>query len=104
MRRDYGIIKDEQTEILFTGPDDEAAFKEYWRKEDLPFPGIADPHNLIANNYQQEVKFLKMGRMPSFFIVDKQSLIRFSQHGKSMSDIPRNKEAIALVKKLNDER
>jgi peroxiredoxin len=104
LRRDYGIIKDEQTEILFTGPDDEAAFKEYWRKENLQFPGIADPHNLIANQYQQEVKFLKMGRMPSFFIIDREGLARFRQHGKSMSDIPRNKEVIALLKKLNDQK
>ena len=86
-----------------TGPDDAKAFNSYWQKEDLPFPGIADPQNIIANQYQQEVKFLKMGRMPSLFVIDREGLVRFQQHGKSMSDIPRNKDVIALLKKVNGE-
>jgi peroxiredoxin len=104
LRQDYLDFKDQQTEILVIGPEDEKAFQEYWETEKMPLPGLADPQHIIAKKYGQEVKILKMGRMPAFFVIDREGLIRFQHHGQSMSDIPENEDVIDLLKKLNSEK
>jgi peroxiredoxin len=103
LRHDYSIFKDLQTEILVIGPEEELPFQTYWKTEKMPMPGLADPQHIIAAKYRQEVKILKMGRMPALFIIDRAGLIRFQHYGQSMSDIPENKDVIDLFKKLNTE-
>jgi peroxiredoxin len=101
LRDEYPSFVEQQAEIIVIGPEDEKAFKEYWQKEKMPFPGIADPQHQIAALYGQEVKVLKMGRMPALFVIDSKGRIRFSHHGKSMSDITPDREVLAVLKNLN---
>jgi peroxiredoxin len=101
LREEYSTFIQRQAEIIAIGPEDENTFKEYWQREKMPFPGIADPQHIIAKKYGQEVKLLKMGRMPALFVIDREGLIRFEHHGQSMSDIPENKDVLALLDKLN---
>jgi peroxiredoxin len=101
LRQDYNTFVDQQAEVIVIGPEDEQAFKEFWLKEKMPFPGIADPQHVIAKLYGQEVKILKMGRMPALFLVDREGLVRFRHHGKSMSDIPQDDAVLDLLQKLN---
>jgi hypothetical protein len=69
----------------------------------MPVTGIADPHQIIAKLYGQETKILKLGRMPALFVIDREGLIRFRHHGKSVSDIPPNNDIFDLLEKLNNE-
>jgi peroxiredoxin len=101
LRQDYQIFKDQLSDIIVIGPEDGNAFKEFWESEKMPMPGIADPQHIIAKQYGQEVKILKMGRMPALFVIDRQGLIRFRHYGQSMSDIPENEDIISLLKKVN---
>ena len=66
----------------------------------LPFVGLPDPKHSVANLYGQEVKLLKLGRMPAQIIIDKQGQIRFAHYGNGMQDIPDNNELLSLLETL----
>jgi peroxiredoxin len=87
--------------ILVVGPDNREAFRRYWESENLPFTGLPDPGHVVASLYRQEVKIFRLGRMPALLVVDKKGSIRYSHYGRSMSDIPENKEILDLLNMLN---
>jgi peroxiredoxin len=101
LRQEYQQIVSRNAEVVVVGPDDEIAFKNYWLKEDLPFVGLADPTHAVASRYGQEVKLLKLGRMPAMMIIDKTRRVRYKHYGGSMSDIPPNREILAILDQLN---
>ena len=77
-----------------------AAFKGYWKKEKIPFIGLADPDHLVARKYKQQVKLFKLGRMPLNCILDEKGNVRFAHYGSSMSDIPPNDELLQVIDEL----
>ena len=103
LRQNYNNFNNKQSEVIVIGPEDDNAFKEFWEREKMPIPGIADPQHIIAKLYGQEVKTLKFGRMPALFVIDREGLIRFGYHGKSMNDIPSNNDMLDLLERLNNE-
>ena len=103
LRQDHQQFVDRGAEVVVVGPDDERAFQEYWRKENLPYVGLADPTHAVASRYGQEVKLLQMGRMPALMIIDKAGQVRYKHYGGSMSDIPPSREILAVLDRLNQE-
>ena len=69
LRQDYAEFVKRDAEIVVVGPEDRNAFASYWDTESLPFVGLPDPDHTVANLYGQEVKLLKMGRMPAMMII-----------------------------------
>jgi peroxiredoxin Q/BCP len=102
LRHDYGEFANREAEVVVVGPDGQKAFQEYWHKEDLPFVGLADPTHTVARRYGQEVKLLKAGRMPALMVVDKAGQVVYRHYGGSMSDIPSNREVLAVLDELNE--
>jgi len=103
LRQDYAEFVARNAEVVVVGPDSEDAFKEYWRKEKLPFVGLADPTHAVAKRYGQEVKLLKYGRLPAMMVIDKQGMVRYQHYGESMQDIPKSGEILAILDQLNRE-
>lgn len=103
LRQDYREFVAKETEILVVNPDDAAEVAEYWRKEGLPMRGLEDPGHEAANQYGQQVKILKFGRLPSMVVLDRKGAVRFEHLGQSMTDIPSNKQILALLDGLNRE-
>ncbi|MBN2553911.1 MAG: redoxin domain-containing protein [Spirochaetales bacterium] len=101
LRRDYQQFVELDTEILVVGPEDAESFREYWKKENLPFTGLPDPEHKILKLYGQEVELFKMGRMPAQMLIDKSGTLRYVHYGHSMSDIPSNEEIVSLIKQLD---
>ena len=97
MRDNYHEFVKRGVEVLILGPDGPRAFKRYWEEEKMPFPGCADIGSKVADTYQQEVNFLKFGRMPAEIIIDKSGIIRFLQYGESMSDIPPIQQLLQII-------
>jgi peroxiredoxin len=96
--QDYqGFVK-LNTQIIVVGSEQAGAFQKYWREENFPFIGLPDPEHKLQKLYGQEVKPLKLGRMPAQVLVDKSGMIRYSHYGDSMGDIPSNKEIMNLIK------
>ncbi len=101
LRQDYQEFVERDAAVLVVGPDTPSAFKDYWRRQDLPFVGLADPDHTVANRYGQEVKLLKFGRLPAMMVVDKQGMVRYRHYGASMQNIPPNSQILALLDALN---
>ncbi len=103
LRLDYSKFKAEDAEILVVGPESASQFAKYWDENDLPYPGLPDPKHSVLKRYGQEVNLFKLGRMPAQVIVDKHGMVRYVHYGKSMSDIPSNKELLSILTGLNKE-
>jgi peroxiredoxin Q/BCP len=103
LREDYDKFVKQGAEILVIGPEGPRRFKQVWETERYPFVGFADYRHTVADRYGQEVKLLKLGRMPALLIVDTEGVIRFAHFGDDMADIPKNNDVLALLDRLNQE-
>jgi peroxiredoxin len=103
LRQDYQEFVARDAEVVVVGPDNEAAFRDFWRREGIPFVGLANPTHTVAQRYGQEVKLLKFGRMPAMMVIDKDGLVRYKHYGDAMSDIPPNPQILAILDRLNRE-
>ncbi|MBF0202209.1 MAG: redoxin domain-containing protein [Desulfamplus sp.] len=86
--RDSHRFAELDIEVLIVGPESADSFKKYWEKESMPFTGCPDPMHKVMNLYGQEVKILKLGRMPAQMLIDKSGILKFVYYGSNMSDIP----------------
>ena len=98
VRRRLSDIKAEKSGNEFNAAD---YAREYWEKENLPFVGLADPEHNVAQEYGQEVKLLRMGRMPALVVVGKDGQVHYQHYGDSMRDIAPNEEVLAVLDNLN---
>ena len=104
LRQDYSQFTARDIEIVVVGPENASAFASYWEKESLPFIGLPDPKASVLKLYGQEVNLFKLGRMPAQVLIDKAGIARYVHYGHSMSDIPQNKEILALGNEINAEK
>jgi peroxiredoxin Q/BCP len=100
LRQDYESFKNMDTEVLVVGPENAEVFQKYWIKENLPFVGLPDPKHTLSGLYGQEVKVIKLGRLPCQMIIDKTGILRFVHYGSSMSDIPSNNKILKLLETI----
>lgn len=100
LRQDYDKFMKIGAVIIVVGPEKPKPFNGYFEEHNLPFIGIADPDHNLIELYGQQVKLLKMGRMPAQFIIDKEGVIRFSHYAKAMQDIPETEEMLKRLKEL----
>ncbi len=101
LRQDYDEFVKRGADVIVVGPESREAFESYWRQESLPFTGLPDPKASVLKLYGQEVNLFRLGRMPAQVVIDIQGQVRFVHYGHSMSDIPENKELLALLDGLN---
>jgi peroxiredoxin len=104
LRQDYSQFVARDIEIVVVGPENASSFSSYWEKESLPFIGLPDPKASVLKLYGQEVNLFKLGRMPAQVLIDKAGIARYVHYGHSMSDIPQNKEILALGDEINAEK
>jgi peroxiredoxin len=102
LRQDYDQFLARDAEVVVVGPEDRQSFQDYWQKERLPFVGLADPTHTVAKLYGQEVRLLKLGRMPALMVIDKAGIVRFQHHAGAMFDIPPNRQVLAILDGLNE--
>jgi len=103
LRQKYSEFVRRGAEILVVGPDSREAFQQYWQKESLPFIGLADPTHEVARRYGQEVRLLKLGRLPALMVIDPAGMVRYAHYGSSMADIPPASEVLAVLDALQTE-
>ncbi len=104
LRRSYQDFVRRDAEIIAIGPEGPEAFADWWHKHEMPFIGIGDPQHVIAKLFGQQVKLLKLGRMPAQFVIDREGRIRSLHYGESMQDIMPDEEVLALLDQIDAER
>ena len=82
--------------------DKEKNAKKMEEKYARKYPVFYDESKEIPDMLNQEVKLLKLGRMPGLLIVDKKGIIQYAYYGENMHDIPENDEILEVLKKLNN--
>ena len=103
LRHDHQEFLRRDAEVIAIGPESAESFTKWWRGHDMPFSGLPDPDHTVSKLYGQQVKLLKLGRLPAQLVIDKKGLIRFVHHGNSMSDIVENDKILAILDHLNRE-
>jgi len=103
LRQDYQKFVERDAEILVVSPENQKQVDSYWQKERFPFPGLADPDHEVADRYGQEVKLLKLGRLPALMLIDKQGQVRYAHYGDSMQDFASNAELLQVIEQINRE-
>lgn len=101
LRQDYDQFVQRDAEVVVVGPENAAKFASYFKQHDLPFVGLPDPKHMVLKLYKQEVSLIRMGRLPSQTLVDKNGIIQSAHFGKNMTDIPKNEDLLSLLDKLN---
>jgi len=101
LRQDYAEFTARDIEVVVVGPENAEKFAAYFEKESLPFTGLPDPKASVLKLYGQEVNLFKLGRMPAQVLIDKAGVARYVHYGHAMSDIPENKELLALGDEIN---
>jgi peroxiredoxin len=81
--------------------DSEENAKKMEQKYARKYPVFYDESKEVVNMLNQEVKWLKGGRMPGLLIIDKQGIIRYAYYGESMSDIPENDVLLEVLRNIN---
>ncbi len=100
LRQQYDEFVERGAEVVVIGPEDQRAFRLYWKTHELPFVGLSDPDKEVLDRFGQEVKLFKLGRMPAQVIVDKEGVVRYVHYGHTMKDIPDNDELLELLEQL----
>ena len=100
LHQDFHEYQKRDTQILVIGPEKAKKFREYWKEKDYEFIGVPDEKKSILELYGQQVKLLKLGRMPAQMLVDKEGDLRYIHYGHSMKDIPENQEVFRIIEKL----
>lgn len=101
LRQDIAEFTARDAEILVLGPGSVEAFSSYFEENGLPFIGLPDSGHQVLRRYGQEIKLVKLGRMPALVVVDKDGYVRYAHYGSSMRDIPPNIDVLALLDELN---
>lgn len=83
-------------------PDDLESAKNFEMEFAIKFPIYYDAKKKVNKMLKQEVKPLKLGRMPALLIINKQGIIIYAYYSDSMDDIPTNEELFEVLKNLKD--
>lgn len=83
-------------------PDDFENAQKFEANFAKKFPIYYDDKKNVNKMLKQEVKPLKLGRMPALLIIDKQGIIKYSYYSDSMEDIPDNEELFQTLKEINN--
>jgi peroxiredoxin Q/BCP len=100
LRRDYQRFVERDIEIIAIGPENAESFRNFWKKNDLPFIGLPDPAHSVLKLYGQEVRLLKLGRMPAQMLIDMSGTLRYVHYGNSMADIAPNEDIFGVIQKI----
>lgn len=102
IRDAYVKFKSYNTEIYAILPDNLENAKNFESTFAETYPIYYDDKKEVNKLLKQEVKPLKMGRMPALLIIDKQGIIKYAYYSDSMDDIPENEELFKILEKLNN--
>jgi peroxiredoxin len=66
------------------------------------YPIFYDEDKKVVKMLHQEVRIIKLGRMPGLLIIDKNGVIQFAYYGENMHDIPKNEVLFEVLEKLRN--
>ena len=75
--------------------------REYFEREKLPFPCLADPDRAVFRMYDVKSAMISLGQRPGLFIVDKAGVVQYAHLGFQQWEIPTVDETLAELDALS---
>ncbi|MDX9851597.1 MAG: redoxin domain-containing protein [Anaerolineaceae bacterium] len=100
LRQDYQRFMDLNTEILVMVPNGPKMIEKHIQKNNTPYRILSDKGLKVAAQYFQVKKFFAVGT-PTVFLVNQKGEILYTFYGKSVQEVPKNAEPLAVLQKLN---
>jgi peroxiredoxin len=66
------------------------------------YPVFYDQAKKVPKLLNQEIRLIKLGRMPGLLVVDKKGIIQYAYYGENMHDIPENEEILEVLRRINE--
>ncbi len=99
LHQDIEAFEAAKIKVVAICPEKMDGVEKFIAKQPLDFALVADPQHIIADRYQQQVKILKLGRMPAQILLDKAGKRAFEHYSNGMKDIIENNVIIGAVKR-----
>jgi peroxiredoxin len=87
--------------VLAIAPDSVEHAREYFQKNDLPFPALGDPDRKVFRQYDVKSAIVSLGQRPGLFIVDKDGIVRYAHLGWQQWEIPTIDETLQQLDALS---
>ncbi len=78
-------------------PENIEKIERFLSSENIDLELVADPKHIIADEYNQQVKIFKLGRMPAQIILNNKGEKIFEHFANSMRDIIENREILSFI-------
>ncbi|MBD3254965.1 MAG: redoxin domain-containing protein [Candidatus Lokiarchaeota archaeon] len=101
MRKDYEKFIKSDGYLYPILADKEENAKKMEEKYSRKYPIFYDETKQVPNMLNQQVKWLKLGRMPGLLVIDKKGIIRYAYYSDNMHDIPENEKILEVLKDIN---
>ncbi len=99
LHQDIKAFEEAGIKVVAICPEKMNGLEKFTAKQPLDFVLVADPQHLVADRYQQQVKLLKLGRMPAQILIDQNDQRAFEHYASSMTNIIENNVILAAVKR-----
>ncbi len=100
LHRDLAKFNALKINIVAVCPENYQSVVKFSEKTPLDFSLVADNKHVVADQYNQQVNWLKLGRMPAQIILDKNGTKVFQHYANSMADIVENDAVLDAIKTL----
>lgn len=87
LQQKLDFLKQQKIAVAVVVPDKKAKLDKYLANNPLDLNFVLDDKHQVADKYQQEVKLLRLGRMPAQIVLNNQLKPVYQHFAKSMADI-----------------
>lgn len=104
LHQDIAKFNKANIQVVAICPEDTDKIEKFIAGQPLDFTLIADPKHQLADQYNQQVKLLKLGRMPAQILIDQNRQKLLEHHAKNMADIVDNNTVIHALNTPSTQR
>jgi peroxiredoxin Q/BCP len=95
LRDRYHEFKERNAEVVVIANDEPENAAAYFRRNELPFPCLADPERKVYRRYDVGSSAVSLGQRPGLFLIDRDGIVRYAYIGWQQWEIPAIEETLA---------
>ncbi len=100
MREDYEKLERAGVPLIVIAPTDIESVRAYWKRNNIPVIGLADPEREVMMQYGQQFIVPKLGWMPATIGLNADHKVAYIHYGNGQRDIATSTEILELEERL----
>ena len=100
MRERYGEFQERGAEVIAIAPDTLEHAREYFQRNDIPFPCLPDAERRVYRLYDVKSAVVSLGQRPGLFVIDGEGVVRYAHLGWQQWEIPTVNETLRRLDAL----